>query len=814
MSVNRCLQAVAEAGDLSDGEVKEIIDHLEALRGDPDFRAKALEMADELAREAKQERVRQQLTLAARGRFQDYMKRAIETPPTERQAWLGVKAGKPTMADIGEGFLAESNKSFAGARDSTFWRMRAASADAYQDMVAKIAGVVGKRYGKIAQDMEMNKRVAYELAGHDSGSPTAKSLADIVRSGYDEALARQNKAGADIRKLPNYIFAQHHDAYSLAKHGFDTWYQDIAPKLDPKTWGDADPRKYLKTVYQNILQGSHDNAWQQQEFRNVSGLARRISRHRVLQFKNETQADVDGFLAYNGKYGRGTVLNNALHQVAHGHATAALMERMGPNPEAFQTWLVDQLKSKSRDADESMDGWPGREDILKRQFSVLTGQNSRVTNATIAHNFAMFRAVTNWAHLGMSTISSFGDINNQAMILHYMGMPMIQAYGHAIGTFARFMADAVTSTATLGQGGTRLGALRDPELMSHLKSLASGLDGINHANAGRWGADPDLSGKTARLTAHFFTLNGQAYWDDVVKFGTSKAIATFMADQTGKSWSDLSVGLQDGLRRAGILEGDWEKLRSTKVTRVAGHDHLLPEHVEDKELAAKYQQMLLSNSEVAVPMPGAREQARLAGLQKGNPFHEILRTMLMFKSFPLSIIGKLWPRAAEMGLPGIAMATIGSLPFGYASLALKNALVGKEPPDPMDLKTTLASFLQGGAGSLPADLVTHKFDRTHSAADFLVGPAGAELSDLLESFSAPLHEEFKSQPKWKAIRTEAIKKLSQDVPFANLWFTKMAYQNLVVNQLLELSNPGYLQRMQTAAQKNYNEKYFLPPKKL
>lgn len=791
----KCIQIIAEAADLSDADVKSIVDHLEELRAQPGARARAAADAERLAEAAARSRFDEKLNIQRWYQFQNFRDgAAVKVTPTS----------KVGFGDIGDGFLTDSNKGFAGARDSVYWRMRASGADAYNSTIAAIAKAAGPQYAKLAQDKAFNSALAKELGGHPTGNPLARDVAGILRDGYDRGLERANATGAHIDRLENYIFAQHHDAYKIGKADFSQWLNDIMPALDPKTFDGSQPEKYLHTVFQNIIAGQHDNAWKEQEYRGVSGLAKRMSRHRVLQFKNDTPEDVDAFLKYNDKYGSGTVMNNAMHQVMNLNSQSALMERMGTNPEGFFNKFLDDLDSKSRDVGRQLKD--SDKDRLRREFDVVTGNDRRPVSAVVAHHFAVFRAVTNWAHLGMSTASSFGDIGNQALILHYNGRPMLGSYLDSIQTFTKFLTDAVTGTATLGKGGTRLGALRDVDQMQVFKSLVSGIDGINHANAGRWGADADLSGRTARITSHFFKLNGQAYWDDVVKFGTAKALSTMMAHNAKTAFDGLHPAFKEAMSRAGIDEAGWDSIRATPITTVDGHDHLFPDQVKDREIGLKYQQYLLSNAEVSVPLPGGREQARIAGFKRGNPMHELARTMLMFKSFPLSIMSKVWPRAMEMGLPGVTMAVLGSVPFGYASIALKNALEGKEPPDPRSANTMLAAFLQGGAGSLGADFVTHKFDRTHSVADLAVGPAGAELSDIAEAYSAPLHGE--------KISTSMTKALSRDVPFANLWFLKGAYNYLLVNQLLEAENPGYLQRMQTKAEEQYNEKYWLPPRKL
>jgi hypothetical protein len=777
MAMDKCIGVIAQAANLSDKDVKFVQDQLDAIRNDPDFKAKAAAQAEELAKQAALEGQRAKLQIAADFRVGNRLENATGE----------IGKGKASWYDAAKSYLTGSSKRFKGARADTYHYSKASGESANFETLANISKIVGRQYAKLFKDRGFNTLIARELGGESTGNQTAAQVAKVFRAAYQKAMLRNNAAGADIRELPDYIFAQHHDPYKLSKAGEQPWIDSIKPLLKPETFNGEDPDKFLSNVYQNILQGSHDTPWANQDYRGASGLAKRLSRHRVLQFK-----DADSFLKYDAQFGRnGEVMNSALQQIQHMTQNAALMERLGPNPETFFNRLAQTVKDKSRDQGPLFTA--ADEGKLRNQFDALTHANQRVTSYGMAHNFALFRAAVNLAHLGTSTVSSFGDINNMAMVLHYNGQPLIQSYGNAIGTWAKYFTHPFK------------GPLSDVDSLNLLHSLASGFDGVNHSTAGRWSFGEDYSGTAARAMGSFFTLNGQSAWDDVVKQGTSKALATLLARQSGREWDALEAGTRRGLERADISPEEWNHMRQSEQVTIGDSPHLVPDKM-DEAVGRKYAAFLLREAETSVPLPGASEQAFMKGFLKGNKgdlMHELVSTMFMFKSFPISLISKMWPRAAEMGLPGYAMALVGGLPFGYAALTVKNLLSGKEPPDITDPATTLASVMQGGAASMAGDLIMHRFDATHSLADLIAGPAVASASDLASVASAPLHGQ-KMGP-------QTVKVLARNVPFANLWFTKAAFNYLLVYQLQEAMQPGYLQRMQATAEQKYNEKYWLPP---
>ena len=86
--------------------------------------------------------------------------------------------------------------------------------------------------------------------------------------------------------------------------------------------------------------------------------------------------------------------------------------------------------------------------------------------------------------------------------------------------------------------------------------------------------------------------------------------------------------------------------------------------------------------------------------------------MTKFKSFPTTVYTrKLELMVKGTGentrysdyIPALAYYTVLGTMFGYASLSFADMLMGREPRDPKDPMTALASFAKGGGGSIYVD---------------------------------------------------------------------------------------------------------------
>ena len=58
---------------------------------------------------------------------------------------------------------------------------------------------------------------------------------------------------------------------------------------------------------------------------------------------------------------------------------------------------------------------------------------------------------------------------------------------------------------------------------------------------------------------------------------------------------------------------------------------------------------------------------------------------------------------------------------------------------------------------------------------------------------------------------EALRWAKSNTPLINLWYTRAAIDNAMLNQLQENLNPGYLARMRARARKEFGQDYWWEP---
>ena len=143
--------------------------------------------------------------------------------------------------------------------------------------------------------------------------------------------------------------------------------------------------------------------------------------------------------------------------------------------------------------------------------------------------------------------------------------------------------------------------------------------------------------------------------------------------------------------------------------------------------------------------------------------------------------------------------------FGYASLSFADMLMGREPRDPKDPMTALASFAKGGGGSIYVDLLNSEISRSNGgAASTILGPAFADAEGLFKV----LENTFKG--KFDKAGLKAYRLFEANTP-VDVWFLRPAYNYLIGYQIKEMIDPGYFDRLQGYTKQNTGQEFFLKP---
>jgi hypothetical protein len=135
--------------------------------------------------------------------------------------------------------------------------------------------------------------------------------------------------------------------------------------------------------------------------------------------------------------------------------------------------------------------------------------------------------------------------------------------------------------------------------------------------------------------------------------------------------------------------------------------------------------------------------------------------------------------------------------FGYTAGAMKDIVKGKTPKDPTKLETVYASLAQGGGLGIMGDLLFADAGFGRSASSVLAGPTLGKFDDFFQIYSAAARGEGSA-------RTIAMFGVNS-IPFNNIFYTRAALDQLLLLQMQEELNPGYLRRMERNMQKTYGQ---------
>lgn len=152
--------------------------------------------------------------------------------------------------------------------------------------------------------------------------------------------------------------------------------------------------------------------------------------------------------------------------------------------------------------------------------------------------------------------------------------------------------------------------------------------------------------------------------------------------------------------------------------------------------------MILLEETYAIVTPGVRERAFMIGaLKKGAAAGEIVRSLRLFKSFPVAVIAKHWMRG--WGRPtagGKAAYLVGSTILGALAVQLKDIAKGREPRDMTTPAFWVVAFLQGGGASIFGDYALSDQSRYgRSFTESLLGPLGSLVGDTYDLTVGNIH---------------------------------------------------------------------------
>lgn len=675
-----------------------------------------------------------------------------------------------------------------------------------------------------------------ELRGDSTGNADAAKAAKQFHEVAERLRQRFNRAGGNVGRLEDWGMPQSHSQMLAAKAGKDKWVSDHLGWVDRNRYvnpdgslmDDAAVRTFLESAWETIATNGA-NKIDPGKPGGFGMAANRGSQERQIHYK-----DADAYLAAQRQYSDTSMMQALIGHVAQMARDVALVEALGPNPNLMFRYWADEAKRAMTLRDPKSTGKINSQIArLETIYNEVSGAKRPPASAALAEGFDTYRLSNVGARLGSAALTSLTDVGTTALTSIYNGIPVMQ-------TMANELRVLNPANATDRRQALRAGL-----------GLDQFIGAIN-----RWGTDglqqdAQVSGRLARYAQgaaagvmklsgmNALTGAGQQAFGSVLmdSIGSLTRGADDLATLAGGKGGDARLARR--LTDSGITDTDFSVWRMAKPEdwRGMGDTVLTAEsiyRVPDVALAALAEQTNMTptrlreqaatrlmayvegETSMAVIEPGARERVAMYGsMQRGTIASELWRSVLQFKAFPIAAFIRHGERAlAQEGAIGkgayiaglVAMTTV----MGGIAMQLNEVAAGRDPKNMADPKFWGQAFLKGGALGLYGDFLFADYTQYGtSIGGTLGGPLIGDAENIMRLAMGNLQRG--AEGKKTDLGAEAVKLLKGHVPGANLWYTKAVTDRLIFNKLQEMASPGYTQRMEQRARKEFNQQYYWRP---
>lgn len=607
----------------------------------------------------------------------------------------------------------------------------------------------GTKAKNLADDMTR------ELFGTNTGNKQARQLADQWLNVSEKMRLRFNESGGAIGKLDTWGMPQSHAQHKVAAVPFEEWQNFIAPKLANGEELD------LKHIYDTITTGGA-NKLDTTKARLGGGkmLANQNAEQRVLHFK-----DGDSWLDYQKAFGGSddplSVFQDHIRKMS---TDIALLEVMGPNPDAMFKMLNDEVVNKGKLGTNKQRGFEGYTNALYNVVSGKVDESAAVStlSRSMQTGFETMRAAQTASKLGSATLSAVSDLGTLMVNTKYHGMD--------INKVMRTMVKNL-----------------DPKNQAQISRLGFAADIFNSTLSQRY---TELGkGWTSQASEAVMRASGLSVWTEAASKAFQYEFYNHLSDIVGKMQAggqpQYKIFRQYGWSKQELLDLDFDNLDMMQQTRLL--------------------EMVNQESEYAVMKGSARARAvTTGGMQKGSAGGELLRSGMQFKTFPATFMIQQMGRMFLQGDAGskfkygagiITSTTI----MGALAVMAKDASKGYTPREgsPLDdkakteeqVKFWTAAMLQGGGAGILGDLLFTDQSRAGSMSATITGPGMGTIERGYRTTVGQLHRA--AEGKDTHFATDMVDFINREVNPLNLWYTKALIERYVVDNVKLMLDKDY-----------------------
>jgi uncharacterized membrane protein YeaQ/YmgE (transglycosylase-associated protein family) len=680
------------------------------------------------------------------------------------------------------------------------------------------------------------KLMVKELMGENTGNVNAKQLADAWRETAEHLRKRANSFGMKILTRKDWGLPQLHDTLLVRQSSKADWIDFILPKLDlDKMVNEATGLPFNDKTIREALGGVYDNIATEGMATFKPGTAsygralhnRRLD-HRFLAFKS-----ADDWMEYQTRFGSPDPFKTMLEHINGMSRDIAILKVLGPNPDATHTWALGMIKKQTKiDAAAEAQGKFKRKKVFIKD--IKTGKKTRIlrneqdrTNGILeninniyamhkgtlhkpidgffGNTFAGLRQILTSAQLGGASIMAITDFHWTRTTAKFNGLPATKANATAL----KLLYEGIKKDKPLARTAIRLGLITESW---------NAIAGVQT----RYLNEVESPMLTKRIADAVLRGSGLSHITQSGKWAFGMTIYGELAEQSGKSFNQLNKKLSAQLKKYGIGEKEWDIIRATKLydagidepTMVGkGATFLRPDDIMARAdldeatrefLTTRLMTFVTNETNFAVPSSSAKGRVTLAGnARAGTIKGEIMNSILMYKNFPITLgmthLNRGFQQVGFMGkFKYLLPMLIGGTVMGSLAYEIKQVAAGKKPTPaedtnpltPKGMKYWLNAMVYGGGLGIFGDFLVADQNRYGgSFSKTLAGPVASFLGDLINLTFGNAKEKLAGE-KTNAGR-ELAAFIQRYTPGSSLWYTRLAFERLIMDTLERLINPDF-----------------------
>jgi len=703
------------------------------------------------------------------------------------------------------------------------WINATARSEMRNGRVLKEMNLTNRQLSKMLDGDEFVAELIEELfpftGQQKTNSAEAFKLAKILHAEKKLQVIESREYGSGLMWRDDHVTTTYHDPVRMLEVPRETWREQIKALIDhEKTLKNVKKGTniddLLDEVYDSITHKIKEKkkaknfervtAILGEKFDRTTPLKQIMEVQRILTFK-----DASSILQYNKSFGYYNIGKSIFANMDMMDNHLALGEKLGYGysdkikmkdgttstqnilPEKELGRLIDELHAEKKLT--KFQAWN-----LKGDLYQVSGESYIVGNASLAKFTSGWQAWQTVTKLGKQTISSFGDVPTAGINLHYQGIKPNTAYLGIVNHLYR------SAFQKVGK-----------QERQFLRMLGIGYEGVFGTSARSVMSTP-IAGRLSRMQDHFLTWNGSHGWTNWMREGFSYMSSNNFANNIiSKNFADLEPRFTKLMDEYNITEKDWNKLKEIgtfdeKTFRLDGNPknkYISGDWIRQQKgpetIARKLDRFFINESKYGVPEATGKERALMFGsFNRGTLPDVVTRLFWEFRTHTMSIMMNTYPRMMEMGLPSV-MHLLPMVGFGYASIAAKNMLKGKEPPAYDDPAVLTDALVQSGFAGMFGDFLAGEYGRYyHKWDEATLGAGYSTFKDYGELFVGLTKGDKDSADVWKNLR--------YNIPYANLFYTEAALNYGLHYGVMETFSPGYLNRLEARAETN-NEAFMLEP---